>query len=173
MSSHVTTYCDLVDQLFPVLKCFMFLKYKIIINMADFGHSTFIFIIGTGHHIHKKSRQPQLSRQHLPFIYVYASQFFVVIGQISSGQFVFTEMSFLVPCNFIIALPKGGPLVHHPTEAIHPAHHCMTSTPLVHQLAEAMQTARKKMRGHHVRIVRGSLKESYRKREGSMKSSRE
>ena len=85
----------------------MFLKYKMIINMADFGHSTFIFIIGTGHHIHKKSRQPQLSRQHLPFFYVYASQFFVVIGHISSGQFVFTEMSFLVPCNFIIALPKG------------------------------------------------------------------
>lgn len=129
----------------------------------------------------------------------------------------------MVQCNFMIALPKGAPLVHHPTEgihpahhrmastplvrhsmkaihlahhrmastplvlhsmeAIHPAHHCMTSTPLVLHPAEAMQLAclmratslnnRQKMHGHHVMDARGRSKESYTKREGSMKSSRE
>lgn len=124
--------------------------------------------------------------------YVHAghfSQFFVIICHIYSGQFVFTEMSFMVQCSFMIALPKGASLVHHPTKAIHQAHHCMASTRLVqamqlawHQRGE-MQAAhlmratsldnRQKMHGHHVMDVGGRSKESYTKREGSMKSSRE
>lgn len=112
--------------------------------MADFGHGTFIFIIGTSHHIHKNSRQPQLSRQRLPFFYVYAghfSQFFVVICHNYSGQFVFTEMSSMVQYNFMTALPKGTPLVHRPMEAIHPAHHRMASTLLDHLPMETIHPA--------------------------------
>ncbi len=54
-------------------------------------------------------------------------------------------MSLMIQCNFMIALPKGAPLVHHPMEAIQPAHHRMASTLLVHLPTEAIHPAHHRM----------------------------